>query len=246
MPRRLQTVAAVTCLKSLLMLFNFIFLLTGITILVLGVWMEVELYKYVGMIVQYSNTIAYVLITLGTCICITGLFSIWCTYKGVSGLLYLYATVLVVVFIVELSAGISAYAYRGQLKDQYKSGLNSSMEHYTDPDMKVTIDKLQSTILCCGNDGYKDWFQTPWANHTMSVPKSCCLHQDVCKNFNLTANPTDIYTEGCYSKVVAKLEENIGSIAGAALGFAFLKMIGCLLAFCLAKNINKAKYEQVE
>jgi tetraspanin-7 len=51
--------------------------------------------------------------------------------------------------------------------------------------------------------------------------------------------------QGCFSKVVDFLNGNIGSVGGSALGVAFFPLVGVLLACCLAKNINKAKYEQM-
>jgi tetraspanin-7 len=51
--------------------------------------------------------------------------------------------------------------------------------------------------------------------------------------------------QGCFSKVVEFLNGNIGLVGGSALGVAFFPLVGVILACCLAKNINKAKYEQM-
>jgi tetraspanin-7 len=51
--------------------------------------------------------------------------------------------------------------------------------------------------------------------------------------------------QGCFNKVVEFLNGNIGSVGGSALGVAFFPLLGMFLACCLAKNINKAKYEQM-
>lgn len=51
--------------------------------------------------------------------------------------------------------------------------------------------------------------------------------------------------QGCFNKVVEFLNGNIGSVGGSALGVAFFPLVGVILACCLAKNINKAKYEQM-
>jgi tetraspanin-7 len=41
------------------------------------------------------------------------------------------------------------------------------------------------------------------------------------------------------------LNSNIGIIAGIAVATAFFPLIGMVFACCLAKNINRAKYEQM-
>lgn len=51
--------------------------------------------------------------------------------------------------------------------------------------------------------------------------------------------------QGCYAKVIRFLDTNLSAIAGGAVGFAFFQLLGVLLSFCLASNVNKAKYERV-
>lgn len=247
MGRRLQTVAAVTCMKTLLMVFNVIFWFTGIGILVAGIWMKVDLYKYMNLTTNDTSAIAYVLIGTGAVIIVIGTLACCCTAKGVPALLHLYSAFLMVVFVVELSAGISGYAYRSKLGAGFQQGLNKSLIQYkSDQDIRQIVDRLQSTLKCCGKDNYKDWFSTPWANGTKSVPESCCkVSLDVCKHRDMGLEPTDIYESGCYSTVVNFVDSNIGAIGGTALGFAFFQLIGVFLSCCLAKHINKAKYEQV-
>jgi tetraspanin-7 len=54
-----------------------------------------------------------------------------------------------------------------------------------------------------------------------------------------------IMLQGCFNKVVYFLNGNIGLVGGSAVGVAFFPLVGMILACCLAKNINKAKYEQM-
>lgn len=54
-----------------------------------------------------------------------------------------------------------------------------------------------------------------------------------------------IMLQGCFNMVVDFLKGNIGLVGGSAVGVAFFPLVGVILACCLAKNINKAKYEQM-
>uniref|UniRef100_T1IN95 Tetraspanin n=1 Tax=Strigamia maritima TaxID=126957 RepID=T1IN95_STRMM len=256
MGKRLQTVAAVTCMKSLLMVFNFAFWiitsivsklkikLTGIVILAVGIWMEVELYKYMELTTNYYSAAPYILIGTGAIIILVGSLACCCTAKGQPVLLYLYSAFLIVVFVVELSAGISGYAYRGKLKTGFKRGLNESLGLYgIDRTKTEAIDMLQSQLKCCGIDTYTDWERTRWSNHTKSVPESCCEARKC--HHTPRIHEEDIYTHGCYDKVVDFINGNMGTIGAAGLGIAFFQLVGVFLSCCLAKHINKAKYEQV-
>lgn len=247
---------AVALTKSILTVFNFIFWISGIALLALGVYAKIELYVYMELSAVYYKEAPYILIGVGAFIVLVGSFGCCCTFKGHSMLLYVYAFVLVLVFVVELSAGIAGFVYKNQLQDGFSRGLVSALENYnTNPEKTKAVDGLQKTLHCCGKTKYQDWFDTPWesaqVNQTRVVPKSCCrvLEKD-CKHFNLPVEKTnstlDIYTEGCYDTVTIFMKKNMAVIGGVALGISFFQLLGAGLACCLAKNINKSKYEQVK
>lgn len=237
MGKRLQTVATMACMKTLLMVFNFVFWLTGIAILAVGIWMVVELYKYMELSTEFSASAPYVLIGTGALIILVGSLACCCTVKGQPVLLYIYGGFLLVIFMLEISAGVSVYIYREKLLEGFDKGLSQSIATYmTDHEKANDFDLMQSTLHCCGNKNYEDWFNSSYHR----VPLSCCIHEG-CK----TDDPDAIYQQGCFNKVVEFLSGNIGSVGGSALGVAFFPLVGVILACCLAKNINKAKYEQM-
>lgn len=240
MGKHLQTVAAMACMKSFLLIFNFIFWVSGIAILVIGIWMEVDLYKYMEMSTEFSGTAPYVLIGTGSLIIIIGTFACCCTVKGQPVLLYVYGAFLAIVFVLELGAGISIFAYRTKLTEGFDKGLTQAMINYRNDTthLAVDFDRMQATLHCCGNHDPQDWLnlQPP-----LPIPLSCCKYPDC----NTDPDKNEIYTQGCYNKVIDFLDANIGIVAGAAVGIAFFPLIGVILSCCLASVINKAKYEQM-
>jgi hypothetical protein len=62
--------------------------LTGIAILAVGIWMVVELYKYMELSTEFSVTAPYVLIGTGALIILVGSLACCCTVKGQPVLLY--------------------------------------------------------------------------------------------------------------------------------------------------------------
>ncbi|XP_011686927.1 PREDICTED: tetraspanin-6-like [Wasmannia auropunctata] len=235
MSKRLETVATMTCMKTLLMLFNFIFLASGILILCIGVWMRIQLRNYMNMSVQGSGAALLALASLGAVLAVAAILACCCTARGHPALLYLYGAFLAVVALLELGAGASVYAYRTSLNEGFDQGLNESMAAY---DQSKSIDTMQSTLHCCGNRGYADWLNL---DPPKDIPLSCCKVQEKCP----TRDPDEIYTEGCYNRVLDFINSNIGLVAGTAIGVAIFPLVGIFLACCLASNINKAEYEQV-
>lgn len=239
----LQSTPAVTCIKLLLTTFNLIFWVSGVAILGLGLWMKMELYMYMELTTVYFDAAPYILIGVGSGIIIIGSLGCLCTVKGHSCLLYLYSLILLLVFIVELSTAVSAFVYRAKLEDGFSSGLSTAMSDYhTDVEKRHAVDGIQAGLKCCGKDKYEDWFNVDWTGNGLmeKVPSSCCI-QKPCNG----TDDKNVYQEGCFVKLSTFMQSNFTLIGGVAIGFAFLQLFGALMSCCLAKNINKAKYEQM-
>lgn len=243
---------AVACMKTLMMVFNFIFWVTGIAILAIGIWTKVDLYKYMELSSIYYKESPFILIGVGIVIVIVGSLGCCCTVKGNTILLYMYSGFLVIVFVIMLATGAAGFVYKGKLEGGFKEGLENALNQYgNDSDITTGMDDLQRKLKCCGMNSYTDWFSTKWSGTPNSVPSSCCKGDESnCKHTNLPSTPAanetmEINTQGCYTTVLDFMQGNMGVIGGVALGFSFLQLLGALFACCLAKNINKSKYEQV-
>lgn len=241
MSRRLQTVAAVTCMKFMLLIFNVVFWVAGIILLAFGLWMKISLHNLLELSDDYNEAVPYIFIGTGALIIIVGFFACCCTVKGQPYFLYLLAVFLSLIFIMEVAGAISAYIYRGKIQDGFKTGLNNSIEHYGDGGLRDRdIDMIQTYLKCCGVNDFLDW-NVKW--HNESVPKSCCRDKTNCHYAPVEVD--DIYVSGCYANIVEFVNHNLGAICGGVVGLACFQLLGVLLACCLGKYIDKAKYEPV-
>ncbi|XP_022912857.1 tetraspanin-7-like [Onthophagus taurus] len=242
MSKHLQTVAAMTCMKTLLMIFNLIFWASGWAILGIGIYMRERLHLYMELTADFSDMTQYVLISTGALIIAISTLACCCTVKGQHVLLYVYGAFLAVAFVLELGTGLSIYAYRERFPAAFDQGLNISMSQYYNSSennknsVATAIDTLQEQLHCCGNHGPNDWIEM-----SKPAPFSCCIEKgcDV-------GNSEEIYKTGCYDRVVKFINENIGTLAGVAIGITFFPLFGVILSCCLASVINKAKYEQMD
>lgn len=62
---------------------------SGLAILCAGIWMHVELHKYLELSTDFSNSAPYVLVGTGALILFIGTFACCCTLKGQPALLYM-------------------------------------------------------------------------------------------------------------------------------------------------------------
>ncbi|KAG5833508.1 tetraspanin-7-like [Anguilla rostrata] len=246
--RRMETKPVITCLKTLLIVYSFVFWITGLILLAVGVWGKLMLGPYISLIAENSTNAPYVLIGTGTAIVVFGLFGCFATCRGSPWMLKLYAMFLSLVFLAELVAGISGFVFRHEIKGTFLRTYSDAVQNYDGEDEKSqAVDNVQRSLRCCGVLNYTSWFNSVYylAN---GIPASCCTNLSDCSPLDLrnsTIAPSKVYQQGCYKLVTAFIETNMGIIASVTFGIAFSQLIGMLLACCLSRFITANQYEMV-
>ncbi|XP_070358120.1 tetraspanin-7 isoform X2 [Equus asinus] len=221
--RRMETKPVITCLKTLLIIYSFVFWITGVILLAVGVWGKLTLGTYISLIAENSTNAPYVLIGTGTTIVVFGLFGCFATCRGSPWMLKL-------------------------IKDTFLRTYTDAMQNYNGNDERSrAVDHVQRSLSCCGVQNYTNWSTSPYfLEH--GIPPSCCMNETDCNPqdlHNLTVAATKVNQKGCYDLVTSFMETNMGIIAGVAFGIAFSQLIGMLLACCLSRFITANQYEMV-
>ncbi|KAL0963451.1 hypothetical protein UPYG_G00306560 [Umbra pygmaea] len=245
---RMETKPVITFLKTLLIVYSFVFWITGAILLAVGLWGKFMLGPYISLIAENTTNAPYVLIGTGTIIIVFGLFGCFATCRGSPWMLKLYAMFLSLVFLAELVAGISGFVFRHEIKGTFLRTYTDAVLNYDSEDEKsLAVDNVQSSLHCCGVYNYTSWLGSVYypAN---GFPTSCCSNPSDCNPKDLrntTINYTKINQQGCYELVTSFLETNMAIVAGVTFGIAFSQLIGMLLACCLSRIITANQYEMV-
>ncbi|XP_065743124.1 CD63 antigen isoform X4 [Phocoena phocoena] len=93
---------------------------------------------------------------------------------------------------------------------------------------------FRDKFKCCGAANYTDWEKI--LTVTKRVPDSCCVN--VTQGCGINFNVKDIHTEGCVEKIGGWLRSKMLVVAAAALGIAFVEVLGIVFACCLVKSIR--------
>ncbi|XP_014055245.1 tetraspanin-7 [Salmo salar] len=245
--RRLQTKPVITCLKTFLISYSVIFWFTGVFLLAVGIWGKVNLEAYLKLTSETSTNMPYVLIGTGAIIVIFGLFGCFATCRGSPCMLKLYATFLILMFLVEFVAGVFGFL-RHEIKAVLGDAYKDAVTNYNTTDPKSSeVDAIQRTFHCCGVNSYKDWNATKYFKDN-GIPVSCCKANTVCSVENLEDldKARDVvYDTGCISLLTTSMESKLGINAGACFGVAFFQLIGVFLSCCLSRYITINQYEMV-
>lgn len=242
--KQFGTAAWTAILKTMLFIFNIVFFAIGVAFLTIGIYGMTVFKNFFSF--APSNYIYLPFICIGIFMILVGLLSLWCTPKGVTWLLSLYAVIIFSLFIVVLAVSAIFMVKRGALEDNLKTAIETGMANY--PKEAPSIDLMQTHLECCGSHNYTDWFDSVWAGHQNNVPLSCCINQapGQCVHEHLSDNLTSIYTKGCYQKVSTTIEENYIMIGVVGFVSSIIIFFGSVISCTLAQNLKRNRYETVE
>lgn len=216
-----------TCLKVTLHIFNVLYLIIGIAVLTIGVWTQVDLQNYFTLSgISFANA-GWVMIGAGLLVMLIASLGFYCTQKGNVALLNVYGVVILLIFLLQVAAGIAGAVFKDQISTQFQSGLTTSI---ADEKSRQQWEKIQQTLSCCGVQNYTDW--------GASIPESCCQNPP-CK-----AGDEGMYP-GCGPKVLQVIMRDLGYVIGVAFGLVVLQLLGSIVAFCLARGLRKHNYEEI-
>ncbi|CAB3385550.1 Hypothetical predicted protein [Cloeon dipterum] len=157
-----------------------------------------------------------------------------------SCLLYLFATLLSIVLVMQLVVIGFVYYQQDNFRAQINSVLNSTLHDYPtskDPIVRKTWDTIQTDFECCGINGPEDWKHV-FNNDTL--PNSCCkaiAEGSSCHARNDDAPP---YLSGCLEVINSKLDPVFISV----LFVCVAEIFGIIIACCLSSSIS-AQYRTV-
>ncbi|XP_010885654.2 tetraspanin-11 isoform X2 [Esox lucius] len=239
------------CLKYLLIVFNFLFWVGGVAVMAVGVWTLVDKSVYLSLLASSTFAVsAYILILAGALVMVTGFLGCCAVIREQRSCLSAYFCCLLLIFLIELVAGLLAYVYYQRLSGELKQHLRQTMtENYAQPGKEAitqAVDRLQQDFKCCGSNNSFDWRDSVYVSSVESegraVPDSCC--KTITPHCGRRDHPSNIYkTEGgCISKLEKFLADHLLIVGAVGTGVACLQICGMVFTYCLHKRIKLEPY----
>nr|XP_042698962.1 tetraspanin-11 isoform X5 [Chrysemys picta bellii] len=143
-----------------------------------------------------------------------------------------YFSMLLLIFLIELVAGVLAYVYYQRLSEELKQHLTQTLtENYAVPGkthITHSIDRLQQDFKCCGSNSSADWQHSVYILSVESsgrvVPDSCC--KTVTFKCGKRDHPSNIYKVegGCITKLEQFLADHLLIMGAVGIGVACLQL----------------------
>ncbi|XP_052599946.1 peripherin-2 [Peromyscus californicus insignis] len=163
-----------------LWLMNWLSVLAGIILFSLGLFLKIELRKRSEVMNNSeSHFVPNSLIGVGVLSCVFNSLAGKICYDALDPAKYAkwkpwlksYLAVCVLFNALLFLVALCCFLLRGSLESTLAYGLKNGMKYYRDTDtpgrcfMKKTIDMLQIEFRCCGNNGFRDWFEIQWISN---------------------------------------------------------------------------------
>ncbi|XDA74714.1 hypothetical protein R6Z07F_004941 [Ovis aries] len=223
------------CVKFLLYVLLLAFCACAVGLIAVGVATQLVLNQTMTRGATPSFLLPVVIIAVGAFLFLVAFVGCCGACKENYCLMITFAIFLSLIMLVEVAAAIAGYVFRDKVRSEFNKDFRQQMKNYPKANETASIlDKMQKDFKCCGAANYTDWEKIP----TMAsrVPDSCCVN--ITNNCGVHFVVKDIHTEGCVEKIAAWLRKNVLVVAAAALGIAFVEILGIVLACCLVKSIR--------
>ncbi|KAG8042763.1 hypothetical protein G9C98_005403 [Cotesia typhae] len=227
-------------IKYLLFIFNFIFTLCGLALIIPAVIIYVNI-KDVSTEMQ-ENVIFPVIaiIIIGSIIFVIAFFGCCGAIRDSHCMIVTFAILLLTILVAQIAIAILAFIkLKGFDRQSFDNTYEEMFNDYWKEDKKedrIFIDLVQTALSCCGIEGPGD-FSDNRSGFNGTVPMSCCPIDS--KNHQ-QQGCNQPYPNGCSENVAAFFQLAGKLLGGIALGIAGVELIGIIFALCLANSIRNA------
>lgn len=238
---------SIPCLKFSLTLFNVILFVSGLILGGVGLWTILD--KHTALLWLSSgiyDLIGHVLMIAGLVVLMTTILGCCGIMKTSRSMVLTYSIVLVIIFLIEIGAGVMAYMYRRQLSTELADNLTEKFNtrYGIDNDTTEAVDHLQISLECCGVHDFMDWQSSAWfelpQRRNNKVPDSCCISPG--RYCGVRDHPSNIRYTGCVDQVGQIAGDHLVIVGAVAFGLGGLQLLGTILSCLLQRKIRDLTY----
>lgn len=222
----------VKCIKYLLFGFNFIFWLAGTAVLGIGLWLRFDSQTKS----LFSNgdssfyTGVYILIGAGALMMLVGFLGCCGAIQESTCMLGLFFMFLLIIFGVEIAAGIWGFANKEKIIEQVKEVYSDTLEKYSaaklspssaTATLKETLTAIHVGLQCCGKD-----------------PITAAYVSETCKTDNIVEA---FFKQNCNTAVDEVFNSKFHIIAGIGIGIGVVMIFGMIFSMILCCAIRNSR-----
>jgi len=224
-------------MKYALLLFNLLFWLSGLALIVIGATAFVKYGDFFSFANSKYANLPLIIMAIGVIIFIVSFLGCRGADKEDYCLLVTFATVLSVILVAIGAIAVMGFMYRKTVDSATDNALKMAVSHYNSNSTRAKgtrkiLDWAQQNLKCCGGSGPED-FGNATCDGNPGV-KSC---------YNTSSCTGKLYKVGCKTGFIVFVKNRLKLIAAVALGSTVIQVLGITLSCCLMKVLHKGYTE---
>lgn len=238
------------CLKYMLFAFNFLFWILGLAVLGVGIYSRIKAENYDSLLGEGGvASAANILIAAGVFVALIGFVGCCGALKENKVLLIIYFILVLLIFILEIAAGVLAYTKKDLMEKHLKENLIKVVStNYGNSDtaakgLTKALDWFQEKVKCCGSLGVSDWYESQWklkklnstSGKLLLAPESCCTQ----KVADCNTNVATMWKIGCIDAGKKFVKDHMWQVGGVGVGIAVIQLLVMIAAILLCRAIGK-------
>lgn len=241
-----------TCAKILLFIFNLIFVILGIVLIVSGVLVatsdnqDFDVLSTTNALLAPFSSVGILTIILGVLVFIIAFCGCCGAIKESKLLLTIFVVLLLIILIIEIVAAVLGYVFRSSVDSAVDEELMQGLWQYNYMENKTggytdVWNTVQMEAMCCGVNGPDDWKNavTPKGEVGPTFPVdrmtpascSCTTTDEDCMD--------SLWSTGCKDDFVAALLGNLAFTGTASVVIILAEIFGIIFACCVIRDADK-------
>ncbi|KAM4739628.1 tetraspanin-1 [Anableps anableps] len=232
-----------TFTRQMMCLLHLLVFLSGFSLLAVGTWVTVDEDPFVHLLGPFSHqvlrfvNIGLLCIAVGATLVLLGLLGGWGVHKGSKCLLLTFFSILLVIFISEVAAGVVALAYSSFAEDILRAWAIPVLQNDYGNDLMVTgmWNATMAELKCCGFSNYTNFLGSEFEEQNGNgLPPSCCFNIDPCSPTEAARSPV----QGCFDHILKILRDHTSTVGGIAVGVGLLEIAAMIVSMYLFSHLD--------
>ncbi|XP_077565689.1 CD9 antigen-like isoform X2 [Stigmatopora nigra] len=216
----------VLCVKYLLFIFNFLFWLAGTSVVAVGLWLRFD--SRTSGLFEGSSTVfftgVYILIAAGALMMVVGFLGCCGAIKESSCMLGLFFLFLLLIFAVEVAAGIWGLSNKERVVEELTEFYKQTYTNYKDTRqeaLKESLRLIHFGLNCCGPTGT-----------VIDAAKDICP-----KMGGLEV----LVTTSCPAAIEEMFTDKLHILGGVGIGVGVIMVFGMIFSMMLCCAIKRSR-----
>ncbi|KAI4828837.1 hypothetical protein KUCAC02_022909 [Chaenocephalus aceratus] len=200
--------------------------LGGLTLLAMGIWVSVDGGSFLQLLGPFSSqgmqfvNVGFFCIAIGAVLVLMGFLGCCGARKDSKCLLLTFFSIILIIFIAEVAAGVVALAYSSFAKGIIRVWMTPALQkdYGSDPVVTKIWNITMTELKCCGFNNYTDFVGS-------NAPCS-----------SIEAERSDV--QGCFKHILKILKEHANIVGGIAAGIGVLEIAAMIVAMYLYCHLD--------